>query len=68
MRRGDAKLSSDQTTNTRTNALISLDLASNWSIANPPLKLVKADNGDAYSPPQTSLGSMFSSQDGNSLF
>lgn len=65
---GDAKTQTSQTTNTRTNALIALDVSTNWSIANPPLTLVKPDNGNSYDPPQTSLGAMFSSQDGQNLY
>jgi len=65
---GDAKTSTDQTAGTRTNALVSLDLTKDFSIANPPFNLVKADNGNPYDPPQTSLGAMWSSADGKSLF
>lgn len=65
---GDAKTSIGQTTNTRTNALVALDLTKNWSISNPPLSLVKPANDDNYDPPKTSLGGMFSSSDGRSLF
>ena len=65
---GDAKTTAGQTQNTRTNALVSLDLTSNWSIANPPFQLVQADTGNDYNPPRTSLGAMFSSGDGEDLF
>lgn len=68
MTRGDAKTSTSQTTATRTNALVSLDLSTNWSIANPPLKLVNPDNGNSYDPPQTSLGGMWSNGDGTALY
>lgn len=66
--RGDAKTSTDQTAGTRTNALVSLDITKDFSIANPPFNLVQADNGNPYDPPQTSLGAMWSSTDGKSLF
>lgn len=65
---GDAKTETSQTTNTRTNALISLDVSTNWSIANPPLTLVEPDTGDPYNPPQTCLGAGFSSADGQNLY
>lgn len=65
---GDAKTTAGQTQNTRTNALISLNLSRNFSIANPPFQLVQADTGDNYNPPRTSLGAAFSSGDGQDLF
>merc|ERR1712093_98235 len=65
---GDAKTSIGQTSSTRTNALVSLDLTTSWSISNPPLSLVKPANDDNYSPPKTSLGGLFSNADGTSLF
>lgn len=66
---GDAKTTAGQTQNTRTNALISLDLSKNFSIASPPFNLVQADSGDDnYNPPKTSLGAAFSSGDGQSIY
>lgn len=66
---GDAKTDTSQTANTRTNALISLDVSTNWSIASPPLKLVEPDSGDDYEPvARTCLGAGFSSADGQSLY
>lgn len=65
---GDAKTDTSQTQNTRTNALIALDVSTNWSIASPPLRLVQPDNGNSFDPPQTSLGAMFSSADGQDLY
>lgn len=65
---GDAKTEISQAERTRTNALVSLDVSTNWSITDPPLKLVEPDNGDDYMPAKTCLGAAFSSADGQNLY
>ncbi|GJN93507.1 hypothetical protein Rhopal_006564-T1 [Rhodotorula paludigena] len=65
---GQAKLSSDQDSNWWTNALVSLPLDESWQTGTPPLTLVEPDSGDPISPPAVSLGAMWASADGNSLY
>lgn len=57
-----------QSQNTRTNALLALDLSQNFSIAAPPLTLVQADTGNAYEPSRTSLGAAFSNAAGDEIY
>lgn len=65
---GDARLLAGQTQNTRTNALLALDLSQNFSIAAPPLTLVQPDTGNAYEPSRTSLGAAFSNAAGDEIY
>ncbi|KAH9471756.1 hypothetical protein MJO28_002401 [Puccinia striiformis f. sp. tritici] len=65
---GELKTSPDQTNNTWTNALLSLDLSTSWNAGSPALSLVEKDNGNPYSPPAVSLGALWSSADGQQLY
>lgn len=65
---GQIKSSPDQTTHTWTNALLSLDLTKPWNAGSPALNLIIKDNSNPYSPPAVSLGSLWASNDGQSLY
>lgn len=65
---GQIKTSPDQSTNTWTNALLSLDLTKPWNAGSPALNLIIKDSLNPYSPPAVSLGSLWSSNDGQSLY
>ncbi|KAK4047347.1 hypothetical protein OIO90_006206 [Microbotryomycetes sp. JL221] len=65
---GNRKLSSDQTDNLWTNALVALDLSKDWARGTPPLTLVQDDNGDFANPPAVALGALWASPDGSKLY
>ncbi|KAM0786676.1 hypothetical protein ACM66B_002123 [Microbotryomycetes sp. NB124-2] len=65
---GNRKLSSDQTDELWTNALVSLDLSKDWARGTPPLRLVQDDNGNYSFPPAVALGALWSSSDGSKLY
>lgn len=47
---GLAKLAPDQTSSLWTNALVKLDLSTNWTTGSPPLAVVTPDNGNIVNP------------------
>lgn len=59
---------SSQTDALWTNALLSIDLTSNWPTGTPPIKLIEADNGNYSSPPAVALGALWASADGGTLY
>ncbi|GAA5843313.1 hypothetical protein JCM9279_002058 [Rhodotorula babjevae] len=65
---GQAKLESSQTSDWWTNALVALPLDQDWATGTPPLKLVEADNGNYSFPPAVSLGALWASADGGTLY
>ncbi|GAA6007118.1 hypothetical protein JCM10207_001514 [Rhodosporidiobolus poonsookiae] len=65
---GEARTSTGQDTNTWTNALVSLPLDQDWQSGTPPLTLVQADSGNYSSPPAVTLGALWASADGNTLY
>ncbi|KAH9807902.1 hypothetical protein DFH28DRAFT_1001077 [Melampsora americana] len=65
---GQIKSSPDQINHTWTNALLSLDLNTPWNAGSPHLNLIIKDNSNPYFPPSVSLGSLWSSNDGQSLY
>ncbi|GAA5820761.1 hypothetical protein JCM3770_005959 [Rhodotorula araucariae] len=65
---GQAKLDSSQTDNWWTNALVSLALDQDWATGTPPLTLVEPANGNYSFPPAVSLGALWASADGNTLY
>lgn len=66
---GNVKTSPDQTDDTWTNALLSLDLSTGWNAGAPPLTLVSPDSGDPYNPPAVALGALWAGgQGGNTLY
>ncbi|GAA5864212.1 hypothetical protein JCM8547_001294 [Rhodosporidiobolus lusitaniae] len=65
---GEAQTTESQEENTWTNALVSMSLDEDWQTGAPPLKLVQADNGNYSSPPAVTLGALWASADGNTLY
>ncbi|KAI8447109.1 hypothetical protein BY996DRAFT_4593888 [Phakopsora pachyrhizi] len=65
---GQLKTRPDQSSNTWTNALLSLDLSKPWNTGSPSLSLIRPDSGDPRSPPAVSLGALWSSADGQKLY
>ncbi|BGP42567.1 hypothetical protein JCM10450v2_006673 [Rhodotorula kratochvilovae] len=65
---GQAKLDSSQSSNWWTNALVALPLDRDWATGTPPLTLVEPDNGNYSFPPAVSLGALWASADGNTLY
>ncbi|BGP19111.1 hypothetical protein JCM10213v2_007198 [Rhodosporidiobolus nylandii] len=65
---GEARTSSGQDSNTWTNALVSLTLEDDWQTGTPPLQLVQADTGNYSAPPAVTLGALWASADGNTLY
>ncbi|KAL8280709.1 hypothetical protein RQP46_007032 [Phenoliferia psychrophenolica] len=65
---GEASLTSGQTSGLWTNALVALDLSTNWPTGTPAISLVTADTGNTSSPPAVALGALWASSDGNSLY
>ncbi|GAA5891453.1 hypothetical protein JCM6882_004475 [Rhodosporidiobolus microsporus] len=65
---GEAQTSENQQEDTWTNALVSLSLEDDWQTGTPPIQLVQGDNGNYSSPPAVTLGALWASADGDTLY
>ncbi|GAA5825864.1 hypothetical protein JCM11251_000031 [Rhodosporidiobolus azoricus] len=65
---GEAQTSERQQDDTWTNALVSLSLAEDWPTGTPPIQLVQNDNGNYSFPPAVTLGALWASADGQTLY
>ncbi|GAA5936076.1 uncharacterized protein JCM15063_002700 [Sporobolomyces koalae] len=65
---GQAITSASASQGNWTNALVSIDLASDWPTGTPKISLVEAATDNYSSPPAVSLGALWPSADGKTLY
>ncbi|GAA5836726.1 hypothetical protein JCM3766R1_007002 [Sporobolomyces carnicolor] len=65
---GQAITSASSTRGNWSNALVSIDLSTDWQAGTPPLTLVEAATTNYTYPPAVSLGTLWPSADGSTLY
>ncbi|GAA5869395.1 hypothetical protein JCM16303_000454 [Sporobolomyces ruberrimus] len=65
---GQAITSTSSTQGNWTNALVSIDLSTDWPTGTPPITLVEPATSNYSSPPAVSLGTLWASSDGKTLY
>ncbi|GAA5898705.1 uncharacterized protein JCM6883_003397 [Sporobolomyces salmoneus] len=65
---GQAITSASSTVGNWTNALVSIDLSTEWNTGTPPISLVEAATSNYSDPPAVSLGTLWPSSDGSTLY
>ncbi|GAA5825789.1 hypothetical protein JCM5353_001428 [Sporobolomyces roseus] len=65
---GQAITSASASVGNWTNALVSIDLSTNWGTGTPPITLVEPATNNYSYPPAVSLGALWPSNDGKTLY